>query len=236
MNESVLSKRLLAVLDAVNGDVLADIGADHGYIPIFAVKRGLARRAIACDLRPRPLEKAAQNARISGLSHMIETRMGYGLSALEPGEADCLVISGMGGILMAEILRNGADVAEAAQRLVLQPQRDIPLVRRYLYEAGLGITDEKIVSEDGQYYFIIICDKSATGGAPYSPTEYELSRHLLTRRDPVLISYIEKRLSVLHAISARIRAGVGRKPVDPERAAQIGRQIEIYTEALNAQA
>jgi len=219
ISEGALSGRLRAVLGAAGGGVfntLADIGTDHGYIPIFAVKRGIARRAVACDLNKGPLKKAAENARLSGLEHIIEARAGYGLSALTAGEADCIVISGMGGLLMTDILQKGAEAAAAASRLVLQPQRDIPRVRRYLRESGFNISDEAIVFDDGKYYFIIVCDKTAAPDqAPYSGMEYEFGRPLLARKDPVLAEYIKKRLAKFNAIGA-----------------PVSRQIEIYTEAL----
>jgi len=218
VSEGALSKRLRAVLEAAGGvfNTLADIGTDHGYIPIFAVKRGIARRAVACDLNAVPLKKAAENARLCGLAHIIETRAGYGLSALAPGEADCIVISGMGGLLMIDILREGAEAARAASRLVLQPQRDIPHVRRFLREAGFGICDEKIVLDSGKYYFIIICDKNAAeDNTPYSGPEYEFGRPLMARKDPLLAEYIRARLAKLNAIGAPVAS-----------------QIELYMEAL----
>ena len=107
-----LSPRLKTVLSFVKGKCLADIGTDHGYLPIEACLEGIIEQALACDYFPGPLSKAVENIRRFGLESQIETRLGFGLEPLTPGEADCVVISGMGGMKIISILDKSPKVIE----------------------------------------------------------------------------------------------------------------------------
>jgi len=134
---------------------LADIGTDHGYLPIEACFEAVVERALACDYFPGPLSKAVANIKRFGLESQIETRLGFGLEPLAPGEADCVVISGMGGMKIIEILQKSPDVLDKVNRLIVQPQHDIPAVRQYLHEAGFQILDEVLVFEKFRKYTVI---------------------------------------------------------------------------------
>lgn len=133
--------------------VVADIGCDHGYVSIYLVESGIAGRAIAMDVRKGPLSGAASNIHDYGLSDCITTRLSDGLKALEPGEADAIIIAGMGGKLMMRILEEGDPVALGACYGVLQPQSDLGEFRKYLRDKGYVILDEKVILDDGKYYF-----------------------------------------------------------------------------------
>lgn len=148
-----LSKRLLMSADMVKfGKVVADIGCDHAHTCIWLIKNGIAERAIAMDVRSGPLEKAKGNISLYGLSDRIELRLSDGLKALCVGEADSIIIAGMGGMLTEQILRNGIDKAVAAKELILQPQSDIGLVRRFLRVHDFRITEERMCVEAGKFY------------------------------------------------------------------------------------
>lgn len=148
-----LSKRLQAAADLVGEcSTAADVGTDHGYIPVYLVAQGKARRAIAMDIKEGPLSRAREHIRQYGLEREIETRLSDGCLALKPGEADVIVIAGMGGALMQRILRMGEDAAKAAGKLVLQPQSEIPAFREFVLGQGYQITAEDMVLEDGKYY------------------------------------------------------------------------------------
>ncbi len=152
----MIGRRLSTIASmAIKCNVVADIGTDHAYIPISLVENGTATKAIASDIAQGPLDKARSNIGAKALSGSIETRLGSGLDTLEPGEADVIVISGMGGILMRDILIRGEAVSRSATQLVLSPHSDIPEVRRFLVESGYFIVDENIVKEEGKYYFIL---------------------------------------------------------------------------------
>ena len=151
-----LSKRLQTVADFVeNCETMADVGTDHGYIPIYLVLNRKVKKAIAMDVNPGPLQRAKEHICQYGLEHAIETRLSDGCFALKPGEADAIVIAGMGGALMQRILEQGEAAAKAAQRLVLQPQSEAALFRQFLFRHGYQILAEDMALEDGQYYPII---------------------------------------------------------------------------------
>ena len=148
-----LSKRLLAVSGLVSyGSRLADVGTDHGYIPIWLTEQGVIRGAVAMDVNRGPLLRAQENIRAHGLEGKIVTRLSDGVAELCPGEADSVVIAGMGGSLMARILEEGKEVLGTMKELVLQPQSDLDKVRRFLQENGYRIDSERMVLEDGKFY------------------------------------------------------------------------------------
>jgi len=148
-----LSKRMQAIADMISPcEVLADVGTDHGYIPIYAVKNGIVQRAIAMDINKGPIERAASHIQEYGLDAYIETRCCDGVAKLRPGEADVVVIAGMGGGLMQKILEDGRDVLAAIPEVILQPQSEIDKFRYYLAEHGWKIVQEDIVFEEGKYY------------------------------------------------------------------------------------
>ena len=132
---------------------VTDVGCDHGYVSMYLVQSGIAKRAIAMDVRKGPLAMAAGNIESMGLSGSIETRLSDGLAQLNPGEADSLVIAGMGGKLMISILEKKSLLDLGIRSAVLQPQSDIDEFRQFLRDNGFEIVDERIVLEDGKYYF-----------------------------------------------------------------------------------
>jgi tRNA (adenine22-N1)-methyltransferase len=134
------------------GGVLADIGTDHGYVPISLLQRQQIRGAIAMDINPGPLARAQHNIAAAHLEDSIETRLSDGVQKLQPGEADTILIAGMGGELTIHILEEGQKVCEAAGELILQPQSDIQKVRVYLREHHYKIVDEDMVCEDDKFY------------------------------------------------------------------------------------
>ena len=108
MKELQISKRLKAVAGFVGeGLVLADVGCDHGYIPIYLIQKKQIPKAIAMDVNQGPLLRAASHIQDWGLEAYIETRLSDGVKALEPGEAQSIVIAGMGGPLMEKIILEG---------------------------------------------------------------------------------------------------------------------------------
>ncbi len=148
-----LSKRLESVSSLVTpGFRVADIGTDHGYIPLWLIRQGVIPGAIAMDIHKGPLQRAKENIQAYELEEKIETRLSDGLGELRPGEADCVVIAGMGGSLVIKILKEGAEVLRTVRELVLQPQSDMEKVRRFLQKEGYRITSEKMILEDGKFY------------------------------------------------------------------------------------
>lgn len=148
-----LSKRLAAVAGMVTkGNVVCDVGCDHGYVSIYLVQAGIAPRVIAMDVRSGPLSQAKGHISMYGLSEYIETRLSDGVDTLQIGEADTLILAGMGGRLMEGILTRGREKIFAMKELILQPQSEIAAFRKFLRKAGLKIVAEDMVYEEGKFY------------------------------------------------------------------------------------
>ena len=151
-----LSKRMHAIADMVSeGGIVADVGCDHGYLPITLVREGISPSAVALDVRPGPLSRAKAHIEEYGLASEIESRLSDGLSGLSAGECDTLVIAGMGGPLIEKILGNDPVKAQSFKEMILGPQSDVPHFRRWLFENGYFIIDEAMVCEEGKYYTLI---------------------------------------------------------------------------------
>lgn len=192
-----LSKRLLSVAGMVtSARCLADVGTDHGYIPIYLMEEGRAAAGIAMDVNRGPLERAEANIRSHGLSSKIMTRLSDGVQALKEGEADWVVIAGMGGGLVQKILREGCDVLEGVERIVLQPQSGLEEVRRFLYGNGYEIEDEEMVLEDGKYYLMMRVMHARQEGS-LSDLEFMYGPVLLRKRHECLFKYLEWEQAVL---------------------------------------
>lgn len=157
-----LSKRLQAVADLVSkGRVVADIGCDHAYISIYLVANQIAKHVIAMDVNRGPLERAKENIKKNHYSQEIETRLSDGAKALQPKEADALLISGMGGGLMIKILSESKEVVENVVEIILQPQSEIKEVRKYLEKVAFEIIEENMVIEEGKYYTMMKARRKA---------------------------------------------------------------------------
>lgn len=128
-----LSKRLEMVASFVErGSRIADIGTDHGYLPIALIERGVSPGAIAMDIGQGPLARAKEHVLACGMEDKIELRLSDGLAELKPGEADSVVIAGMGGELVLHILEQGRALWESTGAFVLSPQSELDKVRIYL--------------------------------------------------------------------------------------------------------
>ena len=148
-----LSKRLsMSTAMVTPGNVVADVGCDHAHTDIFLVKAGISPRAIAMDVGEGPLSHAKANVRLYGLDGFIELRLSDGLEMLRPYEADTLIMAGMGGTLTTLILDKYPDVTASFKELILQPQSDPDLVRRFLRMHGFKIVLEDMCIEDGKFY------------------------------------------------------------------------------------
>ena len=148
-----ISDRLIQVAGLVPENVrLADVGTDHGYVPIWLLEQGRISSAIAMDVNRGPLLRARENRDKYGFQKVMELRLSDGLEKLDPGEADALLIAGMGGPLMIRILEAGWQTVKSIPTLVLQPQSEIPAVRRYLTENGICIDEEIMLTDEGKYY------------------------------------------------------------------------------------
>ena len=200
-----LSQRLSSVASMVTaGNCLADVGTDHGYVPIYLYERKQIPRAIAMDVNKGPLERAALHIAESGMKEVIETRLSDGLTALKPGEAESIVIAGMGGPLMIRILSAYPQVTSSAKELILQPQSEIAEVRIWLYEQGYEIIEEHMVFEDGKYYPMFKAVKNPSA-EKLQDWEYQFGRLEVLQEPSVLKAFITREIDNKHTILKKLK-------------------------------
>ena len=170
----MITPRLQAIINNVTCTKIADIGTDHAYIPIFLTEKNLADKIIATDINEGPLNVARENIDKKGLN--IETRLGGGLSVIGAGEVDEIIIAGMGGILISEIIDNDIVTAKSS-RLILQPMNAQYELRKYLLSHGFKITGEDIAVEGFKVYNIIIAESGEM--KPFETDfEYQIPKYL----------------------------------------------------------
>ncbi len=196
----VISERLKTIIGCVKKcDFIVDVGTDHAYIPIYLIKAGIVKRAVACDISFGSVEKAEKNIRLHNYSHLIETRVGDGLSIINAGEVpEQIVIAGMGGLMIIHILNDSKEVVNSARRLILQPQRDIDKVRKTIHSLGFKIVDEKMLFQGGKYYNIIVCEKGLD--FYYSEKDYFFGKILVDEKNEVLKKQVDFELNKLNNV------------------------------------
>ncbi|MTI49430.1 MAG: SAM-dependent methyltransferase [Firmicutes bacterium] len=188
-----LTPRLQAIADFIEkGSKIADIGTDHGYIPVYLVKNRICPMAIAADINEGPLNNAVDYIDKNNLSDKIEARLGSGLEILKEAEVDTAIIAGMGGLLIRDILEEDIKITRSIDRFILQPMVASDELRRYLYNNGYRITDEKLAREKDRFYEIMVVEhgKETIDREIY----YEVGKKLVEKKDKLLKEFIDKKL------------------------------------------
>lgn len=151
----MLSLRLKTLTNYIEQeDVVADIGSDHGYLPIYLAKNGHPF-VYACENKKGPYDRLVKSVRESGYQEKITTSLSNGLSEI-PTNVNTVVIAGMGGSLISEILVSGSAKLDNVQKLVLLPHNNEKELRKTLTFIGFTITNEEVISEDGKFYELIV--------------------------------------------------------------------------------
>lgn len=230
-----LSKRLTALANMVtDGNRLADIGTDHGYIPIYLCQTGKIPSALAMDIGKGPLQQAQTHIAEHGLSEQIKTRLSDGMTALQSGEADTILIAGMGGGLVMKILSEGAEKLTGKEELILQPQSEIALVREFLRARNFQILDEDMILEDGKYYPMMkVRQQKATEQTKPLPQEVAdaFGPILLQKRHPVLKEWLERELRTTDSVIEQLSAQPDHERIR-NRMQQVNRKKTLILEAL----
>lgn len=235
VEELNLSKRLRLIASLIkSGSRVADIGTDHGYLPIFLVKNQISDNVIAMDVRKGPLNKAKINTQAFGVEKQIELRLSDGLAALEKEEADVITISGMGGKLIQSILNNGMDRLTKKTKLILSPQSELRDFRRFLKDKGFLVFKEHMMKEDGQFYVIIEC---VYMGADYTPniieeTKLRYGEELLLEQNESLKEYLFKEKKITEGIYCKLTECKDREGNVKERLKQLQNDLECIDFAL----
>lgn len=190
-----LSTRLKTIADLVNPQSrVADIGTDHGYIPVYLVKEKGISKVLAMDINKHPLSKCQSNIDAYQVQDKIKTRLSNGLTHLEKDEVDTVIIAGMGGKLICNILEKRRDIVDSLEQLILSPHSDIPFVRHYLVSLNRQFI-EIIIKEDTHLYHIFNCSMK-----PYIKAENETLERIYLQygkepvllKNPVYLEYLEE--------------------------------------------
>lgn len=185
MDEKHLSKRLTQVAAFVpQGARLADIGSDHAYLPAALALKGRIQFTVAGEVAKGPYDNMVKEITENGLTKTIIPRLANGLAAIRPTDkVDTVVIAGMGGALIADILEKGRAQLAGVKRLILQPNVGEYRLRQWLLKNSYQIMDERLIEEDDHIYEIIMAEPSVV---PFTYSEYELmfGPFLLEKKDP----------------------------------------------------
>ena len=231
-----LSNRLQAVADLVTpGSRVADIGCDHAYISIYLVEHKISPHVIAMDVNQGPIDRAKENIIKYGYEDRIETRKSDGLEKLKAGEADTVLIAGMGGALTIQILTRYKEVTHSLKELILQPQSEIHLVRRAMRNIGFIITEENMMKEDGKYYVMMRAKANAPAAneeanTPVRTEHDYFGRLLLERKNPVLREFLLKEQKRCQAILKALEAEPTENSLERQR--EIAEILERIDTAL----
>lgn len=150
-----LSKRLQCAASYVRaGAFVADVGTDHAYLPIALCLNGKIRGGIVSDIHKGPIQRATEHIRMWHLEDRLIPVLCDGLSAVEPYSPEDILILGMGGELIADILNRAPFVKRTGIRLILQPMTHPEALRRFLLQEGFSIVAECLVKEEKIYQVI----------------------------------------------------------------------------------
>ena len=204
-----LSPRLNAVANMVTpGYKIADIGTDHGFVPISLIARRIIPSAIAMDVNDGPLVIARNNIEDAGLIDKIEVRKSDGLEKLRANEVDCAILAGMGGNLIIKLLSDNWEMTKSLKECILGPQSEWEKVRRYLLEHDFTILQEDMVKDAGKYYLVmkVVINESKES---WSEVELAFGKLLLNHKNPVLLEYLQKEIAIKERILELLKVETG---------------------------
>lgn len=180
------------------GARVADIGTDHAYLPVYLVEKEIIPMAIASDVSEGPLSIARKTVQQRNFTDRIDLRLGNGLDVITPGEVDVIVIAGMGGSTIVEILNSRLSITKSLQRLILQPMAASAVLRFWLIMNQWTIVDEQLVIEDDRLYEIIAAQPGES--QLEDPILYDIGPILWHRKHPLLIMHLDKLIDKLNII------------------------------------
>lgn len=224
-----LSYRLKKIIDFVpHNCIVADIGTDHAYIPIYLIKNNISLKVIACDVSANCVKKAIQNVSIHNLQNYIDVRISNGLEKLTVQDnINTIIISGMGGMLTIDILKAYPNIFKTVDYLILQPQKDIEQVRRFLHLSNFYIEKEDFFVEHNKFYNIILAkNKFENFNQNFSDIDYIFGQYNLHYKNIYLKEYILHELSIMENVIKNLNC-------ENTNFYNLNQKIFIYKEALN---
>ncbi len=203
-----LSKRLKRIAEHVDKcESVADIGTDHGYIPIYLVKEGICEKAIASDINKGPIEKAKINVAFEGVSDKVKCLLGPGLNPLKIGEVNGVILAGMGGNLTRDILLADMEKVKKYDFIILQPAQNPEVLREFLYKNDYEIIDEDLIKDEGRFYelFKVKYNENSEKLVLEDELEYEVSSLLREKDHTLFKEFIEEKINRCETILSFIK-------------------------------
>lgn len=229
MGRIKLDNRLMSVASLVRkGSTVVDVGTDHAYVVAYLIENGIIENAIASDINKGPLENARQTLIDCGISEKTELILSDGLMSVPENSADDIVVAGMGGILISEILENAPWLKNKNIHIIAQPMTHAEILRKWLCDNGFEIQRE-VASTDGKRVYVAI-SAFFTGKIHSFFDGYYYIGELKENKDELSMMYIDKILNSLQKkYDARRSAGLededGLQKIISEINTLIGRKL-----------
>ena len=230
MNEHTLSLRLERVgANIPVGARLADIGSDHGYLPVALMRRGVIASAVAGEVATTPFYAAQRTVRDNGLEQQITVRLADGLAAIEPHDGiTAISVCGMGGETIRDILESGKMHLSGQERLILQPNGGEHPLRQWLMDNGYSIVSEELLRENRFYYEIIVAER--TGPVAYTAEQLYFGPLQMQARSPAFIGKWQRLLRQRQKTLASLEQA--RQAVPEQKVQEMARQVGWITALL----
>ncbi len=196
-----LSNRLKKIAELVDfGATVIDVGTDHGYVPNFLCEKKISRDIIATDISKNSLEKSIELTRERDNEKYIRNILANGIVK---ENRDNIIIAGLGGIQIAEIILNSIEIARSAKKLILQPMQKTNILRRELNNMSFEIIDEEIIFEDDRYFEIILA-RYFGEIKNLEEVDFYFSKSLIEKKDKVYLDFLRERQRELEKILSNI--------------------------------
>ena len=230
MNEHTLSMRLERVAENVPaGARLADIGSDHGYLPVALMRRGAIAAAVAGEVAATPFHAAERTVRDNALEQHISVRLADGLAAIEPADAiTAISLCGMGGETIRDILDSGRAHLSGQERLILQPNGGEQPLRQWLMDNGYRIVREELLQENRFYYEIIVAERAEP--LVYTAQQLYFGPLQMQARSPQFLGKWQRMLRQKHKTLASFEQA--RQAVPQHKVQEIEQQARWITQLL----
>lgn len=198
MDKLSLSPRLKTLYDLTpECNCFADIGTDHAYIPVYLCKNNKCKTAVASDIVKGPLERAKATIKKHNMESRISVRLGGGVSTLKKDEADVVLVAGMGGLIIADILKDGIDILKSVKNIILQPMTAVSDLREYLYNNNWKIEKEYLVKDNGKLYNIMTVSYTEEN-SDYTDTDIYIGRYLIDNKPELFKEYLDRKILKLN--------------------------------------
>ena len=230
LNEHTLSMRLERVAAHMPaGARLADIGSDHGYLPVALLRRGAIAAAVAGEVALTPFQAARRTVRENGFEQRISVRHASGLAAIRPqDEITAISICGMGGETIRDILARGKAHLCGRERLILQPNGGEQPLRQWLMENHYHILCEELLRENRFYYEIIVAER--IGPVSYTAEQLYFGPFQMQARSPLFLGKWQRMLGEKRKVLSNL--ALARQAVPEARVEEIARQVRWISELL----